>query len=746
MSLTLRRCVSAVVVVSVAGCGGAPSVEQAGGGQGPRANPSQYAIEHCKLDVALEPATHRIEATATLTVARRNEAAKEPRRSLRLELHRDLGIDSVVHGGANVPFRRLPEAEHQTETETPPESGDKGPPPAVYELDWSPPGNGPGTLVIHYGGRLFQDVKAGEKLGQVHNFEMRAHVGKEGIYLGDDGAWYPRLPGPDEGHPTQESPLTQFELTATEFPGMVLVASGNRDGAKLDAPRGKRTTWRSPFPLQAMALVGGPHDVFQRRVGDVLVSVHLTKDHASLAPDVLEAIDSYLRLYQPLIGRYPYAEFSVVENFFSSGFAFPGFTVLDAAVIGRGRLVLRPGLLDHEMIHNWWGNGVFVSALDGNWCEALTSYCANYMHHVLAGRHEKARAKRRNTCYGLSRLEPVEDRPLASFGRDGGCGRLIGYDKGSMVFAMLAERIGQDTLWRALRRLFNERLGRLTGWDDIRRVLEQESGQSLKAFFDQWVRGSGVPEIVIDEASYDPRARRLTITVLQKGDDIFDVTVPIRLVYDDGIMDEMVVVNRRAHVAVIKSLVAPQFVELDPDFYVMRRVPLDDVMPTISGIGTSKDLLIVQSNEDNNAYATAAALLKGRYEDAQVTSFREVGASELTAEDLEHGHVLLLGKACLTPAAREILKSGPLAFDDACFSVGDRRYEKPTDEVLCCVRNEHDPGGVICYYYGNDATKLKKTRVLVFYGENSLVTFEDGDVAERRDFEKTQRVAVQCGD
>ena len=92
---------------------------------------------------------------------------------------------------------------------------------------------------------MFQDVSAGEKLGKIHNLEMKAHIGEEGIFLSEDGAWYPRLPQPDP-KADAEIELTQFELTATELPGMVLVASGNRDGAELNKPRGSRTTWRSP--------------------------------------------------------------------------------------------------------------------------------------------------------------------------------------------------------------------------------------------------------------------------------------------------------------------------------------------------------------------------------------------------------------------------------------------------------------------------------------------------------------------
>ena len=123
---------------------------------------------------------------------------------------------------------------------------------------------------------------------------------------------------------------------------------------------------------------------------------------AARAPRLLDAIASYLDLYQPLLGAYPYSEFTVVENFFSSGFAFPGFTLLSSQVIEMGERGLRPGYLDHELLHNWWGNGVLASRRSGHWAEALATYCANYMRPVLEGRSEQGRAQRRSVAETLS--------------------------------------------------------------------------------------------------------------------------------------------------------------------------------------------------------------------------------------------------------------------------------------------------------------------------------------------------------
>lgn len=732
---------SLVPIIGFCGCAD-ESQRIASGDPGHGGTVPPYTIDKYKLDLALNPKLHRLEASAELTIQKQASADQSPPGRIKIELHRDLGVDTITCAGRPVGFRRLAD-DDRSGTRNDNDSEDESPPPAVYVVALPDPHAPRTVLVIRYGGLLFQDVSAGEKPGEIHNRAMHAHISLKGIYLAPEGAWYPRVADPDrnsDGDPTHETQAADFQLSVARVPGMALVACGNRDRTDSDAAPDK-VTWRTPFPFDGMALAGGPLQDHQRTVNGLPIRVLLRKDHAHFAKAILDAVESYLKLYQPLIGEYPYDEFAVVENFFSSGFALPGFTVLSSQVISMGEMGLRPGYLDHELLHNWWGNGVNVSALDGNWCECLTSYCANYMRPVLEGDAPKARAQRRDICYGLSRISADKDKPLGRFSRKDGPSGFIGYQKGSMVFAMLAQRIGVDTLWQSLKTLYTRRLGKPTGWDDIRRTIEEHSGQKLDQFFHDWVRDAGVPDIRIDDAEYDTSEMRLTITTLQQGSHIFDLTLPIRLIFKNGTLDETITVNRAAQVSVIRSLDAPQAIEVDPDFFVMRKIPLDHLMPTISGIGKSKPLTIVTAENDFKEYDDVAKALRRRYKDADESAITEIKAAELTAEDLAKGHALLLGKACLAPAAQKLLEGQPLSLVDGAFGIA-LHYEQPGDAVLCCLRNKSDPGGVICLYYGNDTAALKKASLVTFYGGNSLIVFHKGTAGERLDFERPQQVPV----
>lgn len=744
--------------------------------------PGVYDLERCRLTVTLEPEEHLLEATAELTLAATGEPGELP--PLRLELLPQLTLETVTDGEREVAFLRVEEAEKRKEAPAGPDAGDEGgqadlgdpsggeaasvepPEPAVYHLDWAPSG-GRGTLTLRYGGRLVEDVAAGEKIGEIHNFQVRAHVAPEGVYLSEEVPWYPR-PAPPEGNAEsdgEEPPLdlAQWEVTAAAGPGMLLVASGDRDGAALDAPRGESTTWRSPFPFPGVTLAGGPHQAHQRQAhqrqhSPVLVSVHLRPESAAFAPGLLDAVEHYLELYTPRLGPYPYREFTIAENFFSSGFALPGYTLLASAVIQMGERGLRPGYLDHELLHNWWGNGVFVSPRDGNWAEGLATYTGNYMRKVLEGDLEGARRDRRDTTHALSRLPAEEDRPLDTFGQgEDGAGRLIGYQKGAMVFAQLARRIGQEAVWRALARFFREHRGQAAGWEEIRRAAEAESGRDLTPFFDFWVRSSGLPEIGLERAIYDPAGGKLRVTLSRMVGDRLPLDVPARITGDGWDEEHSIHLEGQEVTATFPVSQPPLAVELDPGYRLLRRLPPELLMPTLGSLRPGKPLTVVTAEEDLPAYELVAQAIRKRYEEAHGDEghgdgthageahgepVTEIAAPALEPGDLARGHALLLGRAARTEAAQDLLGASPLRLTAAGFRVDDQTFEEPDQAVLCCLRNPADPGGVICLYLGNGEPALANAGLVTFYG-NSLLVFDGGTPVLRRDFDRTERLAVE---
>jgi hypothetical protein len=107
---------------------------------------------------------------------------------------------------------------------------------------------------------------------------------------------------------------------------------------------------------------------------------------------VLVHVGQYIEMHNALIGPYPYAKFALVENFWETGYGMPSFALLGPEVI-RFPFILHSSY-PHEILHNWWGNSVFVDDATGNWCEGLTAYLAD---HLVQEQQAKGAEYRRGT-------------------------------------------------------------------------------------------------------------------------------------------------------------------------------------------------------------------------------------------------------------------------------------------------------------------------------------------------------------
>ena len=189
--------------------------------------------------------------------------------------------------------------------------------------------------------------------------------------------------------------------------------------------------------------------------------MYLRSPDAALAERYLEATAHYVQLYSKLLGPYPYAKFALVENFWETGYGMPSLALLGPRVI-RFPFILHSSF-PHEILHNWWGNGVYVDHSAGNWSEGLTAYLADHLAQEQRGRgaaHRRA-ALQKYASY----VDAADDFPLSAFqGNHGEISEAVGYNKTLMFFHMLRQRLGDENFLAGLRRFAAQhqfRAGRL---------------------------------------------------------------------------------------------------------------------------------------------------------------------------------------------------------------------------------------------------------------------------------------------
>jgi len=253
-------------------------------------------------------------------------------------------------------------------------------------------------------------------------------------------------------------------------------------GEKLkDIVENKRRTvvWKESKPQEEILIIADHYHEFSSNHGAIALYTYLRNHDKDLAKRYFKVTKSYIDLYSKLIAPYPYKKFALVENSRQTGYGMPSLTLLGSRVI-RFPFILHTSY-PHEILHNWFGNGVYIRPDAGNWAEGLTSYLAD---HLLLEQNGKGSQYRFQELMKYSSyVNETNDFPLMKFkGRDSMTSQAIGYGKMLMVFHMLRLEVGDTIFLKALRDFYNRNQFRYAGFKEIQASFEGVSGRNLGKF------------------------------------------------------------------------------------------------------------------------------------------------------------------------------------------------------------------------------------------------------------------------
>ncbi len=405
------------------------------------------ALPHLELEVQLDPVTRQFSAHATLTDEQDLRA---------FHLGRDVEITTLKINGQPSRLRSRPA------------SADFRLPAGTRKLELAYRATLPPTQALDHR----------QVLGQ-HG----GTAGPEGSFLPASAGWYP-----DTGR------LFSYRVSLALPAGQKGLVPGDLV-EESDTKTGYRAVFDFPHPADSIDLMAGPYAVSERslQLGSRTIRIR-TWFHPELkdfAPAYLDDSARYIERYSKLIGAYPFGMFSVVSSPTPTGFGMPSLTYLGRQVI---RLpFIRATSLGHEVLHNWWGNGVYPDWQSGNWSEGLTTFLADYAYKEDEG-DEAAREMRIGWLRDYAAVPPGEDFALKDFtSRHHGIASIIGYNKAAMVFLMLRDRIGKPAFERGMRLLWERKQFQTASWADLEAVFSEAAGQSQTEFFRQWVQRAGAP-------------------------------------------------------------------------------------------------------------------------------------------------------------------------------------------------------------------------------------------------------------
>lgn len=460
---------------------------------------------------------------------------------------------------------------------------------------------GASTVAMRYAGTIRHAlVDLREGMGRERQFS-RGTITPEGVVLDGYSGWYPRVP--ESGQ--------RFEMTVALPAGWQLISQGV-GGAPVAEGEGVRVNYSEQHPQDDIHLVAAPFVRYARETPWADALVYLRQPDDALAGRYLDATGEYLGFYSDLIGAYPYSRFALVENFWETGYGMPSFTLLGSRVI-RLPFILHTSY-PHEILHNWWGNGVFVDYSNGNWSEGLTAYLAD---HLLAERAGRGAAYRRDRLQEYADyVRDAEDIPISAFrARHGAASQAIGYGKTLMVFHMLRRALGDDVFVAALRGFYRGNRFELAGFDELRAAFEQASGRSLERYFEQWTTRSGAPRLALESVGVEPAADgyrlRGVIAQVQDAPPYPLVSTIVVHLADGTPVERTIVFEGRRKSFDIPLDVAPVRISLDPLHDTFRRLEPGERPVTLSALfGAERGLIVLptdSSAELRDAYASLAA-------------------------------------------------------------------------------------------------------------------------------------------
>jgi aminopeptidase N len=646
-------------------------------------------LPHHSLKVLLDPANQRLTVEDTITLP----AAASPG-PLSFSLNRNLTISN--NSGTLQSLQTTPNSGINNAGASAAQSN-------RYSLRRSR-GNNNQVLLI-YSGTIYDAAEQSSEEYAQSFAETSGIIGEQGVYLSKGSIWIPEF---------GDSLITfdlqvEFVDTAASW---TAVSQGERVGTN---------AWTSDQPMEEVYLIAADFTEYSQQAEDVEVLAYLRQPDRNLAAQYMDATERYLQLYEPLLGDYPYGKFALVENFWETGYGMPSFTLLGEQVI-RFPFILESSF-PHEILHNWWGNGVYPDYESGNWSEGLTAYLADHLFQEMSGAGPEYRKEM------LARYKNYvaagADFPLNEFtSRNSAASQAVGYGKTLMLWHMLRIELGNDLFLAGLRKFYSDYKFQRASFADIAALFSELSGRDLTAFFAQWVDRTGAPELSISVEAVNGNKGRIMFAQIQEGAP-YNLRVPVALFYAGEAQPQIFDVNlsQKLEGVMADDYERLQAVLVDPYFDVFRQLAREETPPTIGELFGASEIAFVLPDADRQHWTRMAEAFAPA-SDSQASNSQILLGSELEALPADRS-VWILGRdnpfvSLFGTAAQPYA----VAFSETAVALAGDAVDYANRSTVLVARHPANPELAIGWIHVDDMIAMPgMIEKLPHYGKYSYLSF-----------------------
>ena len=264
--------------------------------------------------------------------------------------------------------------------------------------------------------------------------------------------------------------------------------------------------------------------------------------------------------------------------------------------------------------------------------------------------------------------------------------------KGVLFLQALRRRIGDSRFEEAMDAFGRQHAGKEVTSAEFQAHIERAAGASLGEFFDYWLKQPGLPKVRLEKVSVASKEKGYKV----EGEIAFEGKCPpsaIEVAVETGRGDELKTVQ-------LNGLRTPFSIETKNK---PKRVVIDKYGATAKANGgvytvlrwheELENTLIVYGTRDEEATNKEAA------EDLQKAIIRAHSNftvpikedRQVTKEDLENRHLLLIGRPDCNAVVERLKKAFPITFGSRSFTVSNEPYAHALSAVIAAGENPQNP-------------------------------------------------------
>jgi aminopeptidase N len=416
-------------------------------------------------------------------------------------------------------------------------------------------------------------VRADSTLGR-----RRSQIWTQGEDM-DNHYWFPCYDYPND--------KATSEVIATVREEYTLLSNGRLAEERHDMKARTRTFhWveARPHASYLIMMAAGTYAQIHARARGVPLTYYVYPEDSLRAESVFGATPAMMAFFEEWTGvPYPWEKFAqiIIDDFMWGGMENTGAVTLNTATMvdARARLDFpSEPVVAHELAHQWWGDLVTCRDWTHLWLqEGFATYFEALYKKATAGGDEfqyamitassQVRAEERSK--GRSPVVSSSSTPTNL------------YQRGAWVLHMLRSILGDGAFRRGMNAYLHRFAFGNADTDEFRLALEDATGQNLEWFFDQWLYGTGFPELRVTR-EWDEATRTLGLNVEQtQGPEslLFRFPLRVQIVTPGGEMRQTVEVRERRSTFRFPVAERPLMVIADKGYLVLKEMTFPKTVP-----------------------------------------------------------------------------------------------------------------------------------------------------------------------